>query len=247
MPRSRLSSWLLALTLAASGCTSTKVLEPETAAKIDAAKAKILVLPLDVELSELATGGTLSPRADWTTAARDHLQKQIETRLAQSRASHVVADAALLSPESPHRQLFKLHEAIGAAIFEYQAGGPNGQLRPIPTLKFGFDWTLGESVHALQEDTGANYALFVHVRDSYATAGRKAAMVGSLLVCGVASVYGGICMPLSTGLRTAFASLVDLSTGQVVWFNRVYSETGDLREAEPAVKVVKAMLEGFPL
>ncbi|HEU4429497.1 MAG TPA: hypothetical protein VFT98_12130, partial [Myxococcota bacterium] len=227
MSRFWLPPMLLLLALATSGCTSTKVLKPETAGAFDPASAKVLLLPLDVELSELAAGGVVSPRADWTSAAREHLQKAIEGRIAKSKASHVLADSALLSPESPHLQLFKLHEAIGTSIYQYQAGGPNGQLQVIPTLKFGFDWTLGESVQALRDETGANYALFVHVRDSYATAGRKAAMVGSLVVCGVT----GFCMPIGTGVRSAFASLVDLNTGQVVWFNRSYSETGDLREA----------------
>jgi len=243
VPQSWLLPSLLILAFAASGCTMTKVLKPETAGTVDPARAKVLLLPLDVELSELAGGGTLTPRADWTTTAREHLEKAIGTRIANSKASHVAADPALLSAESRHLQLFKLHEAIGESIYQHQAGGPNGQLQVIPTLKFGFDWTLGESVRALKEETGANYALFVHVRDSYATAGRKVAMVGSLLVCGAT----GFCMPIGTGVRNAFASLVDLNTGQVVWFNRSYSETGDLREADPATKAMKAMLEGLPL
>jgi hypothetical protein len=235
---------LVAASLAAfaSGCTTTRVLQPELAHGLDVANAKVLLLPVDVELYELAAGGVTSPRADWTATARGYLQKAIAARIERGAASHVAADESLLAPESPHLQLFKLHETIGQSIYAYQAGGANGELPVLPTLKKGFDWTLGEGVQALAEDTGANYALFVFVRDSYATAGRKAAVVGSLLVCGLT----GVCVPIGTGVRIAFASLVDLKTGRVVWFNRHYSETGDLREEDAAQKVTEAMLKGLP-
>ena len=45
----------------------------------------------------------------------------------------------------------------------------------LPNKDGKFDWTLGEGVKALREDADADYALFVFLRDSYASAGRKAA------------------------------------------------------------------------
>jgi len=241
--RSMLILAAAALAVATSGCTSTKVLKPDVPHRFDAGHAKFLLMPLDVELLELAAGGITSPRADWTAAARGHLQKSIVERLAKKNGTVVEADESLLSPDSQHLQLFKLHEAIGTSIFQFQAGGPNGQLQVLPTLEKGFDWSLGSSVKDLAQETGTHYAMFVFVRDSYATAGRKAAVVGAVLVAAVTGVY----IPVGTGVRNAFASLVDLETGQVVWFNRLYSETGDLREEEPAAKAAEALLEDFPL
>ncbi len=243
MRRTLLALSLLAVAAVGSGCTTTKVLKPVSPHPIDAPSAKILVMPLDIELLELAAGGVAAPRADWTVAAQGHLQSAIVARIDRSGASHIAADESMLSASSPHLQLFKLHEAIGSSIFEYQAGGANGQLQVLPTLKKGFDWSLGESVNALAADTGANYALFVFVRDSYATAARKAAAVGAVLVGAVTGIY----IPVGTGVRNAFASLVDLKTGEVVWFNRLYSETGDLREAEPAAKAAESLLKDFLL
>jgi hypothetical protein len=234
---------LLALAALGTACTMTKVLKPEVGALIDPAAARVLVLPLDIELSVLEAGGLTAPRADWTKAAKEHVGKVVLERLGATQGGFVIAHEELLAPESKHLQLFKLHEAIGNAIYNHQAGGAQGQAAILPTLKKGFDWTLGDGVQALAEDTGANYALFVHVRDSYATAGRKAAMVGAILVAGLTGVY----VPVGTGVRTGFASLVDLKTGQVVWFNRLYSETGDLREAEPAAKAAGALLKDLPL
>ena len=208
---------------------------------------KVLVLPLDIELAELSAGGVGAPRADWTDAARTHLTAAITAHIARRGGSHVLADPGLLGPDSPHLQLFKLHETIGASILQFQTGGADGAQPVLPTLKFDFDWTLGESVRALAADTEADYALFVFVRDSYATGGRKAAMVGSILLCGASVMFGGICIPIGAGTTSAFASLVDLETGDLVWFNRLESSTADLREGEQAAKVTEGLLKDLPL
>lgn len=230
---------LLSLTVA---CTTTKVLQPKGEKKPVAAGASILLLPLDIELAELTAGGLTAPRADWTKAGREHLGAALEGRIAKGRAVVVPADPGLVGPDSPHLQIFKLHETVGASILQHQMGGGDG-MQNLPTLKDRFDWTLGSGVSALAADARTDYALFVFVRDSYATAGRKAAMVGSMIACGLTRV----CMPIGTGLTQAFASLVDLETGEIIWFNRLISETGDLREAESAAKSAEALLKGFPL
>jgi hypothetical protein len=44
----------------------------------------------------------------------------------------------------------------------------------------------------------------------------------------------------------AFASVVDLNTGDIVWFNRLISTTGDLRNQKEANKSVANLLKGLP-
>jgi len=96
---------------------------------------------------------------------------------------------------------------------------------------------LGSGVGLLRQESGADYALFVFMRDSYSSGGRKALMVGlALLGIGV-----------SGGTQVGFASLVDLKTGNIVWFNRLISNIGDLRTPEPAHDAVKQLLHGQPL
>lgn len=84
--------------------------------------------------------------------------------------------------------------------------------------------------------TGADYALFVWVRDSYASAERKAAMIAMALL-GVG---------ISGGAQVGYASLVDLRDGRVVWFNDLRRGHGDLREMESAIETAEALLKGFP-
>jgi hypothetical protein len=55
----------------------------------------------------------------------------------------------------------------------------------------------------------------------------------------------GIGMP--GGIQVGYASLVDLETGQVVWFNRLARGTGDLREPDSAAETVEALLTDFPV
>ncbi len=48
------------------------------------------------------------------------------------------------------------------------------------------------------------------------------------------------------GSQVGYASLVDLNSGQVLWFNRLLRASGDLREAEKAAETLDALLERFP-
>jgi hypothetical protein len=75
------------------------------------------------------------------------------------------------------------------------------------------------------------------VRDSYASAERQAAMV----------VLAFVGVGLGGGMQVGYASLVDLNTGQVLWFNRLLRARGDLREADKAAETVNALLEEFPV
>ena len=95
---------------------------------------------------------------------------------------------------------------------------------------------MGPKAVALNDEYNADYALFLLVRDSYASAGRSMmVMAGFLLGVGV-----------SGGAQLGFASLVDLHTGEIVWFNRLARAQGDLREAGPAEETVTTLLNNFP-
>jgi len=75
------------------------------------------------------------------------------------------------------------------------------------------------------------------VRDSYVSAGRAA-------VIGAAAIFG---VGIPGGRQVGFASLVDLRTGNIVWFNRLISGTGDLRTEAPAQSTVDNLIKGLPL
>lgn len=193
------------------------------------ADSRLVVLPSDMELFSISAGGVVEPRADWTAAAQKNfvagLAAQRE-RLGPSVKELAAADADEFS------EIAALHRAVADAISLHHRGG----MLELPTKKKALDWSLGAAVRPLKERTGADYALFTWVRDSYASSERKAAMV-ALALLGAVSLGGE---------QVGYASLVDLNTGRVVWFNQLQRMSGDLREPAPAVETVEALLKGFP-
>lgn len=113
----------------------------------------------------------------------------------------------------------------------------NQLIRPIPTKEKKFDWTLGDEAKKLRSAANADYALFVYIRDSYTSGGRAAAMVLAAVLLGVA---------LPGGQQFGFASLVDLRSGEIVWFNRLTRGGGDLRNAPDAAETAQVLLEKLP-
>ena len=107
----------------------------------------------------------------------------------------------------------------------------------LPTKAGRLDWSFGDAMRPLREASGARYGLFVSVRDSYASPERVAMQIAIGALTGIV---------LAGGAQLGYASLVDLDTGQVVWFNRLARAYGDLREPQPARESVDALLQGFP-
>jgi hypothetical protein len=53
----------------------------------------------------------------------------------------------------------------------------------------------------------------------------------------------GVCVMPFGGAQQAFVSLVDLKSGNIVWFNRLKSMVGDIRTREGSDAMVEKLLE----
>jgi hypothetical protein len=220
-----------ALLAACATTTSTRTAAP-SAMSAPAKGTKVLVVQPDVQLSMLTAVGLQEPRADWSQQARDNLRAAVEGQI-KTRSYKV----ELLDPQESMAgragQLIRLHDAVGQSIIAFNYGAID-----LPTKKGAFDWTLGDGVRTLGESHAANYALFVTARGSYSSSARKAVMVGAALL--------GVGLPL--GGQQAFASLVDLRTGQVVWFNVARAGAADdMRSPEGAATLAASLMTGAPL
>ena len=194
------------------------------------ASGKVLLMPVDVELFSLSAGGVSEPKADWTAAARQHMAAAVE----EKRKAFGMEASTLSELEADEfAEQVGLHAAVaGSLALHHSVGG----VWALPTKDGKLAWSFGDAMAPLAAKTGARYALFMWVRDSYASAERKAMMVGMALL-GVA---------MTGGIQVGYASLVDLQTGDVVWFNRLARTTGDLREIAPARESVGQLLASFP-
>lgn len=190
----------------------------------------IVVMPFDVELSELTAGGLEEPRAEWTTAALEHMRAALEQEAKRYKVKLVDYQPDRGTPEdqSTSLELQKLHRAVGGSVLVHHYL-PGLQL---PSKGEKFDWSLGPAVATIARNHSADYALFLFVRDSYASAGRVAIMV-------VAAIAG---VGVPGGAQVGFASVVDLKTGDIVWFNRLVRGHGDLRTPDAAAETVKVLV-----
>lgn len=190
--------------------------------------AQLMLAPLDVELFSISAGGVWEPKADWTDVAQKHMTAAVENRAGKLGLTLRRLDSARADELA---ELLHLHGAVARAIAQHHEGALK-----LPTKDGKLDWSFGDTLRPLQQATGARYGLFTWVRDSYASAERVAMMVGlALLGVGV-----------SGGVQIGYATLVDLESGQVLWFNQLARAHGDLREAAKAVETMDALLTGFP-
>ncbi len=227
----------LSLVVLASGCAQTRSAGPEVTIKKPAGGLAVLLMPADVELSVLTASGLEEPHAEWTETGRQNVVAALKDELTERNiktVSYGDDSSASYQIAADDEQLVKLHEAVGSSIMLHKYV-PNYAL---PTKRERFDWTLGDGVQSLRDSHDADYALFVHARDSFSSDGRVAMNILFAILPGPAP---------QGGRQTAFASLVDLNSGEIVWFNVLQSTVGDLRDPKQAREAVSHLLDSSPL
>ena len=224
---------LLATLVVFSACTTTKQ-QIDTGFRAPTGSYRVIVMQPDVEVGQLTAGGVVEPREDWTRAARDNVLKALEAEQAAHGAAVKVAATAADAgwDASKTEDLITLNRAVGTAIERHKYGS-----QTLPTKEGRFDWTLGEEAVEFGAATHYDYALFIHASDSFSSGGRVALQTIGALGCLV-----GACVVASGGQQIVFASLADLKTGRIVWFNVLVSGSGDIRTADGAKEMVSKLL-----
>jgi hypothetical protein len=190
---------------------------------------RIVLLRPDIKMGAYNAGGVETPDADWITAARANMQRAFVTA-AEARAADLTyvddpqGDAAL----GQYRSLFGL---VADAVLDHGLAADR-----LPTKAHDLEWSLGPGIGQVKALAGADYALFVKTHDAYGSSGRKTLQV-------LAAFRYMVVMP---GIHAGYAALVDLRTGDLVWFNADLQMGGDLRDDGGARKRVGELLRGFP-
>jgi hypothetical protein len=239
--------WSLAIALAAgvslAGCVQTRQYA-DLQFTPPAGDYKLLVLRPDVTVGSLTTGGMVEPRADWTDQARASIVAALRAQQGARGGKVTVIEHRNELPGVDPQELAeveRLNAAVDDSIVVHKYLGDY-----LPTKRGRrLDWTLGEDAVRLGQKTGYDYALFLHAEDQVASGGRIA-----LGVLGLAGCIVGFCAPNVGGAQQLdYASLVDLRTGEVVWFNVVLAGSqvpgikfGDLRTPQGAAQMVERLL-----
>jgi hypothetical protein len=226
--------WLVLAALALSGCVAPTTFKTEPNLVRGTGELRVLLMPVDVELSELSAGGVSEPNAEWTAKAKKHIVASIEKTFLnnESKLIRYKEPPGGTDVLHPHVQLVKLHQAVGGAIITHKIN----PIMQLPNKTGVFDWSLGDGVKQLREEFGADYAMFLFVRDSYTSGGRAVAMV-------LAAVLG---VGIPGGRQLGYASLVNLRTGELVWFNFLVRGQGDLRASAEAAESMSVLLKDLP-
>ncbi len=231
--------WLpLTLLLILAGCATA----PVTYRTHDGADRRvaelhaIVVAPLDAELAELSTGGVSEKRDDWTAQATANLTTALadETGWKTSTALTPEQRTALHSEVEDVQALLR-----AMTLNNLMVGGPRPAVISFPGGKGPLTYNTGPlKDHAAA--IGSDAVLFVFVRDSYATAGRKSLLALSVL----GAALTGVAIVPSMGVDVMSAALVE-KDGTVLWLN-IQIGGADPRTPEGARDVAKKLLAGLP-
>lgn len=229
---SRLFAAFAAVLLVLPAGVAAKVRADQTFAFPKDKEIRIVVFRPDVQVGSLGIGGVEEPNADWTAAARKNLIEALQANQ-QARDNKLTfladqeGDNAITVGD--YQALFR---AVASSVVTHKFYGAK-----LPTKKDKFDWTLGPGAAKLGEIGGGNYALFLYTHDSYGTAGRK---IAQLMMAGLFGAY------VPAGIHVSYAGLVDLESGNLVWFNIDPASGGDPREPDGAAKRITKILTGMP-
>ena len=234
----------LLVSVALAGCVSTRQYA-DVEFSPPQGDYKLLVMRPDVSVGSVTTGGLVEPRADWTEQARANLIAALKAQQAGRGGNVFIMEKrnalAGVNPDAI-AELERLHYAVASSIALHRYSG-----QYLPTKRNrGLDWTLGQDAVELGRRTGYDYALFLYAEDSFASTGR----VG-LQMLGIAGCFVGFCAPnVGGGGQFGYASLVDLRTGEVVWFNVSQASSqiagikfGDIRTPAGAAQMIDRLLD----
>ena len=212
------------------GCSSINTEPKYTINVFEEDNPKILLMPIDIEICELTLAGMCEPKASWTTNSKENIILSFKEFLSKRNAS--LNDYNKQNESKDLIQIIKLHTQMGQEIINNEYGALK-----LPT-KEEFNWSLGKKIKLLKNEYKTDYAIFIFFRDQYSSTERVIYnIVTAVLFPGIIPVGGS---------QLAFASLVDLRDGKIIWFNGYYRSFGDVRNLEDAKNTIDKLFEKFP-
>lgn len=218
--------------LVVAGCMPTTSVLRNTAG-LDSVRERprVVVMRPDVKVAVMTAGGLTLQREEWSVDARANLRAAAEVEAGRRGIELIFADPE--AAPSPAELVYeRLYAAVGSTIDEsiYQ--------RKIPSKTGRLDWSLGPGVAELGRQYDADYAMFLVYRTTRSSTTRRALAAASVVV--MPGAYIG-----RTG-QSGFLSLVDLRTGDLVWFTRVSSSLADVRDRDGADAIMARLFKQFP-
>jgi hypothetical protein len=197
---------------------------------------RLLVVQPDIQVRELTADGSLSFRTDWADAVRLAMAEELRRVLATRTGAAVDVVGSMQAGVDPNHaaELHKRHDFLGSMIARPKTVGR----------------TLGDSATRLGDSTTSELLYVMHADFTVRTAGRKTLIGVGMVGCSLLStgLLGGanVCSNPDAGDQSAFASLVDGKTGEILWTMVAGAVPGDLRREKDARKLAKVLTRKLP-
>ncbi len=221
---------IVAVLLFLGGCATVSNVQQIDRLESVGENPRIVLMPPDIRYYLLTAGGVPQPNSEWTEAAQSNFLSAT-----MDYADTIGADIKAIQKDDLGADEIRyetLHSAVGTTIMNNYFG-----YLKLPSKGDSFDWSLGPEIGSIGAKHDADYALFVFYRDFQASGGRVAFSILAAALWGAAPPMGG---------EQGFASLVDLKTGDIVWFNVVLAGSGELRNADGAATAVRSLFKDIP-
>jgi len=200
---------------------------------------KILLLPVDVRVHEISAGGVVEKVDEWTLTANANATKSLRKIAGSGKAFELKEppdftgeDKAVLEE---HLALY-VHVAGSADL----ARSSNFEVWRERAKKF--DYTLGPGLSRIAEHADADAAIIIVGSDYVSSSGRKATMALGFL----AAAFTGVAIVPAGGTAFISVGVVDLKSGDLLWFSTDRSANRDLRDDGQMQAVLEQLFASYP-
>ena len=200
---------------------------------------KMLLLPADIRVHEISAGGVVEKVDDWTISASNHAMKSVR-EIAGSKSLFEPKEVPALAEAEKHvlDQHLALYELVAASA-DLSKSGPFAPWRERAKT---FDYTLGPGLRELAERSDLDAAVIVIGSDYISSGGRKATMALGILA---AALTGVAVIPVG-GTAYVSVGVVDLRSGNLLWFATNRGQTDDLRQEQQVRAVLDKLFIDYP-
>ena len=200
---------------------------------------KILLLPADIRVHEISAGGVVEKVDDWTGAASNHAMKSMRS-IAGSKKLFELNEAPAFSDTD--KQVLEQHQALYELVANSADFARSGPFMPWRERAKNFDYTLGPGLKDLAVRGDVDAALIVIGSDYISSAGRKATMALGIL----AAAFTGVAVVPAGGVAYVSVGVIDLRTGNLLWFATNRGQSSDLREEKQVQAVLDGLFDSYP-
>jgi hypothetical protein len=200
---------------------------------------KVMLLPADFRVHEISAGGVVEKVDAWSEAANAHAMKSMR-EFAASRLLLQVKEAPPLSETD--KEALEQHQALYERVANSADFARSGMFQPWRERAASFDYTLGPGLQEFADRQDVDAAIILIGSDYISSAGRKATMALGIL----AAAFTGVAVVPAGGIAFVSVGVVDMRTGNLLWFSTNRAQNNDLREEAEMRGVLEALLSEYP-